>query len=184
MKTLIPLPFSNRGYNKAPAWLWQEPIDISDYTGEQLRLRFTFDTVDELYNGFRGWLVDEVRILNQAGTFPRWTGGEGFGDLQFSEVSPDSELPLVLGEDYTFSATVNYVGEGDAATLTLSYITLEDFLNGEASTLLVELDTGVESGTLSSELTTIDDSVFVIVLEAVDSDGEVLTSESINYVAY
>src|SRR5690606_17562160 len=24
-----PLPFSSRGFNRAPAWLWQEPINIS-----------------------------------------------------------------------------------------------------------------------------------------------------------
>ena len=75
------LPYSNRGYNKAPAWLWQEPIDLSEFTGEQIRLRLAFDTVDELYNGFRGWLVDDVRIINQAGTFPRWTGEDDEEEL-------------------------------------------------------------------------------------------------------
>ena len=68
-----PLPFSNRGYNRAPAWLWQEPIDISGLAGEaNARLRFVFRSQDELYNGFRGWLIDDVRIIREAGTFPHY----------------------------------------------------------------------------------------------------------------
>src|SRR5690606_29555865 len=70
-----PLPFSNRGFNRAPAWLWQEPIDISVLAGQpNARLRLVFSTEDELYNGFRGWLVDDVRITREQGTFPLYEG--------------------------------------------------------------------------------------------------------------
>ena len=66
-----PIPFTNRGYNRAPAWLWQEPIDISVLAGNHnAKLRFVFNTEDELYNGFRGWLIDDVRITKEVGTFP------------------------------------------------------------------------------------------------------------------
>ncbi|MEP4546639.1 MAG: hypothetical protein ABJ000_10715 [Saccharospirillum sp.] len=177
-----PLPYSNRGYNKAPAWLWQEPIDISEFAGEQIRLRLEFDTVDELYNGFRGWLVDEIRIINQAGTFPRWTDGDE-GDLQLSDVSPVADLPLVGGESYSFRVNVAFTGDADNVQLQMSYISWEDMLNAQQPTLLAELEPGITSGTLISELMAIEDDLFFILIEAVDDQGVELTSESIPYSA-
>src|SRR5690606_34197784 len=74
----FPLPFSNRGFNRAPAWLWQEPIDISALAGAPTaKLRFVFSTEDGLYNGFRGWLIDDVRITREQGTFPLYEGYDG-----------------------------------------------------------------------------------------------------------
>ena len=66
------LPYSNRGFNKAPAWLWQEPISLDALAGQMVKLRLVFSTNDELYNGFRGWLVDDLRIIRAQGTFPLW----------------------------------------------------------------------------------------------------------------
>lgn len=65
------LPFSNRGFNRGPKWLMQEPIDISVLAGQSnAKIRFVFRTKDNLYNGFRGWLIDDVSIVRQMGTFP------------------------------------------------------------------------------------------------------------------
>lgn len=69
---LSPLPYSNLGFNQAPAWLIQEPISLDDLAGKVFQMRLSFSTVDELYNGFRGWLVDDVKIIKAVGTFPRW----------------------------------------------------------------------------------------------------------------
>ncbi|MBE0484367.1 MAG: hypothetical protein IBX52_12800 [Bacterioplanes sp.] len=72
-----PLPFSNRGFNRAPAWQWQELIDISELAGHHaVQIRFVFRTQDGLYNGFRGWLIDNVRIVRDVGTFPRYDGDD------------------------------------------------------------------------------------------------------------
>ncbi len=70
-----PVPFSNTGYNSAPAWLTQEAIPLVDLekqplSGKVIRLKFTFRTVDGLYNGFRGWMIDNVKISTGKGTFP------------------------------------------------------------------------------------------------------------------
>ncbi len=56
-------PFSSSGFNREPIWVFEE-IDLSAYAGQTIRLRFEFDTVDELYNGFRGWLVDNISIID------------------------------------------------------------------------------------------------------------------------
>ena len=56
-------PFSSGGYNRKPVWTLEE-IDLSEYVGEVIHLRFKFATVDELYNGFRGWIIDAVEIID------------------------------------------------------------------------------------------------------------------------
>ncbi len=45
-------------------WHSSPAIDLSDFAGQIIRIQFNFDTVDELYNGFRGWYVDDFKISN------------------------------------------------------------------------------------------------------------------------
>ncbi|WP_428622308.1 carboxypeptidase regulatory-like domain-containing protein, partial [Sedimenticola sp.] len=87
-----PLAFSNTGYNSAAAWIEQDPISLNDYRGQNIQLRFVFDTVDQLFNGFRGWMIDDVRIVEEAGTFPLLT--------TFSCLSPIADLPNTLCVEY------------------------------------------------------------------------------------
>lgn len=56
-----PKPFSSGGFNRKPIWV-NENINLSAYAGKQVRLRFSFDTVDHRYNAFRGWMIDDLRI--------------------------------------------------------------------------------------------------------------------------
>jgi hypothetical protein len=35
-------------------------IDISEYVGDQIRIRFEFDAVDRRNNNYRGWFLDEI----------------------------------------------------------------------------------------------------------------------------
>jgi hypothetical protein len=72
---LSSLPYSSTGFNRAPLWLEQAPISLDSLAGQVFKLRFTFATIDELFNGFRGWLLDDIRISYQVGTFPLWDGG-------------------------------------------------------------------------------------------------------------
>ncbi|WP_370980160.1 S8 family serine peptidase [Agaribacterium sp. ZY112] len=55
-------PFSSGGYNRKPVWAF-EIFDLSDYAGQHIQLRFSFETKDSLYNGFRGWLIDNLEII-------------------------------------------------------------------------------------------------------------------------
>src|SRR5690554_3518110 len=98
-----PIPFTNRGYNRAPSWLWQEPIDISVLAGHpNAKLRFVFNTEDHLYNGFRGWLIDDVRITKEQGTFPLYDGSfeddcwdeDNFEDLCNDDGNYGGGLPM------------------------------------------------------------------------------------------
>ncbi|MBN1874090.1 MAG: pre-peptidase C-terminal domain-containing protein, partial [Anaerolineae bacterium] len=43
-------------------WLQSPAIDLSAYAGQVIQMRFYFDTLDELYNAYRGWYIDDVDI--------------------------------------------------------------------------------------------------------------------------
>lgn len=58
-------PYSSGGLGQVGQWITSQ-VDLSQYVGKSIQLRFTFDTVDERYNGFRGWLVDDVIVTNEA----------------------------------------------------------------------------------------------------------------------
>ncbi|HEY3403316.1 MAG TPA: carboxypeptidase-like regulatory domain-containing protein [Ohtaekwangia sp.] len=60
------LPYTSSGFNKAPIWTYQE-FDISDYADGKIKIMISFSTVDELYNGFRGFMIDDFQVLNRAG---------------------------------------------------------------------------------------------------------------------
>ncbi len=55
------IPFTSGGFNRAPVWV-PVTLDLSAYRGRHVRLIFSFDTRDILYNGFRGWIVDNVML--------------------------------------------------------------------------------------------------------------------------
>lgn len=78
-----PIPYSNTGFNKPPVAVQQEPVSLDAVAGESdVRLRFFFSTQDALYNGFRGWVLDDVVIEEGEGTFPLYQGsGEEMPEL-------------------------------------------------------------------------------------------------------
>jgi subtilisin family serine protease len=59
------IPFSSGGFNRKPIWS-KEVIDLSEYRGKKIRLKFKFNTVDSLYNGFRGWMIDDIKIFDKS----------------------------------------------------------------------------------------------------------------------
>ncbi len=55
------MPFSSAGNNMAPVWSTRQ-FDLSAYRGKTIQLLFTFDTKDEVFNGFRGWIIDDIVV--------------------------------------------------------------------------------------------------------------------------
>ncbi|WP_240701932.1 PKD domain-containing protein [Pseudoalteromonas rubra] len=60
-----PRPFSSGGYNRKPVWALEE-VDLSDYAGDVIIIRFDFKTRDHLFNGFRGWIVDTLEVVERS----------------------------------------------------------------------------------------------------------------------
>jgi uncharacterized protein YjdB len=54
-------PFTSGGYNRVPVFR-PFSVDLDAFRERTIRLRFEFDTVDERYNGFRGWIIDDVVV--------------------------------------------------------------------------------------------------------------------------
>ncbi|MGH7538003.1 MAG: carboxypeptidase regulatory-like domain-containing protein [Gemmatimonadales bacterium] len=57
-------PYTSAGFNRAPVW---RPVfvDLSAFRGQTVRIGFAFTTVDQLYNGFRGWIIDNVQVSDE-----------------------------------------------------------------------------------------------------------------------
>lgn len=71
------IPFPNFGFNLAPQFAQQEAISLDEYAGQSnVKIRFKFDTVDQYYNAYRGWIIDDIVIQNQPGTFPLYSDNE------------------------------------------------------------------------------------------------------------
>ena len=55
-------PFTTNGFNAAPGWAGFN-VSLSAYANKTVKLHFDFSTGDHQYNGFRGWLLDNVRVV-------------------------------------------------------------------------------------------------------------------------
>lgn len=43
---------------------WEKvSIDLTPYVGKTIYIRFSFDTEDEMFNDYQGWLIDDMRII-------------------------------------------------------------------------------------------------------------------------
>lgn len=141
-------PYSSGGLGQVGEWE-QHVFDLSNYVGESVVLKFTFDTVDEKYNAFRGWLIDDVEVTDEALAAPQWkqtvqavrqciSGSEIQNSAQF--YLPKEQIVEVTTSDDAF-AYITAFGSADwiwdssvAGDLTLpqgSYVLWVDFSGGE-----------------------------------------------------
>ena len=67
------IPFTSGGFNRNPVW---RPVyfNLDAYKGKTINIGFCFRTVDQLYNGFRGWLIDNVRVSDEVAAGPSLPG--------------------------------------------------------------------------------------------------------------
>ncbi len=57
------VPYSNQGVNAVPVWEeYSIPVDM--LAGYKVKFVFYFNSMDSLYNGFRGWGVDSVKVVD------------------------------------------------------------------------------------------------------------------------
>lgn len=70
------IPFTSGGFNRAPVFR-PVTLDLTPYAGKQIRIRFSFATVDGLYNYFRGWIVDDVQVTSEPAAALLQAGASG-----------------------------------------------------------------------------------------------------------
>lgn len=84
------------------SWAGSGVVALAGCAGGRMRLRLSFDTVDDSANGFEGWYVDDIRVVAE-----KYDGGSG------------SEEPASLYL-HTMTLEVNKLRFGGGDTLTLS----------------------------------------------------------------
>ncbi len=58
------VPLSSGGIDRAPIWK-SYTFDLTPFTGDMIRIRFRFDSIDGERNAFRGWLIDDVAVTGR-----------------------------------------------------------------------------------------------------------------------
>lgn len=58
-------PYTSSGFLKAPKWIYYT-FDLSKWVGKVVHIAFTFNSKDLNYNGFRGWLIDDVKLISDS----------------------------------------------------------------------------------------------------------------------
>ncbi len=59
--------FTSTGFHRKPIWVNYD-IDLTPFAGKKIMIQFYFTTRDGLYNGFRGWFIDDLKIYPIAGS--------------------------------------------------------------------------------------------------------------------
>ena len=59
------IAYSTNGVNVPGEW-GKVYFNLTPYLGNEIKLRFRFNTVDHRYNGFRGWFIDDVKVTATA----------------------------------------------------------------------------------------------------------------------
>jgi hypothetical protein len=186
------LPYSNTGFNRAPRWISHEPVSLDALKGNYVTLRFVFRTQDNLYNGFRGWMVDNIRITDEAGSFPAadipFLPGPPVIDNEASEPEEfvlvteytPSTLSLSEGSTRTFTADVSWSG-GDQA---VGSVKLQVFRNEsliDETTVEADAFTGKSAEASVEAYVGGSGSSVRLILTVYDDEGEVIHSEQKAY---
>jgi len=58
------LNYTNVGPDAAPMWS-ERIVNLAPFAGHKIKLRFRFNTNDGLFNYFRGWAIDDLKIINE-----------------------------------------------------------------------------------------------------------------------
>ena len=185
------LPYSNTGFNRAPRWIAHEPVPLDTLVGNFVTLRFVFRTQDGLYNGFRGWMLDNIRITDEVGSFPisdsTYLPGPPYDGITEPEPEPETfsvtanytpnpDFSLNEGSTRTFTADVSWAG-GDQVVGSIKLQVFRNELLIEEVTVTDEVFLG-KSTSLSVDAYVGNSSDYVeVTLTVFDDEGEVIYSE-------
>jgi len=101
---LPPYPYSSDGFNLPITHCLSPLFDLSSYVGNTIKVRFRFQTNDNLYNAFRGWLVDCIEVTGEKIPDPVITSVEPVCDVQ------PTDILHIYGHNFANNATVSFDG--------------------------------------------------------------------------
>lgn len=109
---------------------YQASADLTPYVGDNVLIRFHFDSVDGISNDYLGWLIDDVEVIDEAAisntACVTATEGDNACDTAVTPVLPgvfsidiaEDAVDVCAGDDVVVD--VNVVSLGGAAPVTLS----------------------------------------------------------------
>ncbi|MCL4305812.1 IPT/TIG domain-containing protein [bacterium] len=128
--------YSSGGLGMPPTWV-QHSFSLAAFCGGTCWLRFRFDTVDQLYNGFRGWFIDDVRVDG---------AGQSSGPI-ITDVVPSrgqmDDIIYVHGQNFQGGASITLSGVGtESAVLSniLAQFVVPDLPEGDYDVMLMNPD--------------------------------------------
>ena len=95
-------PYSSGGLAQPMVWV-SHLFDLTAYVGNTVYLAFYFDSGDELYNGFRGWFIDDVSVTGDALAGPNITS-------IVPSTSAAGEIVDIFGQNFVNGATIEVGG--------------------------------------------------------------------------
>ncbi|HMK38285.1 MAG TPA: IPT/TIG domain-containing protein, partial [Bacteroidota bacterium] len=90
--------YSSGGLGQKGKWI-QEYFDLTGYVGSVVMIRFRFETLDDEFNGFRGWFIDDIGV-----------GAAGAPAPTITQVTPavviQGQLLGVIGTNFVNGASI------------------------------------------------------------------------------
>jgi hypothetical protein len=143
-------PYSSGGLGEIGQWIHTQ-ADLSEYVGSTIKLKFSFDTMDEKYNGFRGWLIDDVRITDDASVKPSFDSqtaqaSESCGGDSGGAIATPAKMYLYRAQQVQVESSGDWYitpfGSDDYVTSGTAGINSGVFLNAGYYILWVKLPAG------------------------------------------
>jgi len=174
------IPYSTSGVNQPGVW-GRFYFDISQFSGSTVNIRFRFNTVDDYYNGFRGWFIDDVQV-----------DSDGLPVLNIDSVSPSvakvNDLVNIVGSGFLKGATVTIGGASAEVAVIFHNKILAYIPNIDDGTYDVTLtNPDGESKTLSNGLVVTSDTppnvMSIVPVEGDNNQNTTITISGSNFVS-
>ena len=125
------------------AWTISGPISLAAFAGQTIQVRFAFDSVDGLANGFTGWLIDDVAVIA-----PSSCTGPGNIPPSVTITAPPDGTQVVEGTTINFAGNATDAEDG-VLTANLSWSSSRDGSIGSGGSFSRVLSVGVHTITSS-----------------------------------
>jgi hypothetical protein len=140
-------------------WLQSRALSLAAYAGKSIQVRFLFNTVDNYYNSFKGWYIDDFSIRSDpppnctdSGDTPAAAVPLTPGTLVNGEVCPGGDVDY-----YKFHGTagerIGAAVDAQAANPASALDSALALLDGDGNSVLAENDDQVEGQRSDSWLT-------------------------------
>ncbi len=128
-------------------WLSSQVIDLSAYAGHAVQIRFHFDSLDERFNGYRGWYIDDFDISDtpppacsdnyEPNNTPTVATAITYGQSLNADICPNGDYDFYRFAGNQGDMVIVDINAASEGSLLDSYVYL---IAGDGTTVLAEHD--------------------------------------------